>query len=185
MDCPDDNFLSAYCEGLLSDTEAQRARAHLENCADCSALLTILTDATRPATGPKDPLVGQLLAGTYRLTSPIGSGGMGRVYAAEQVRLQRRVAVKILSAELCNHPEALERFKREARVCAGLGNRHIVDVLDFNQMADGTPYMVMELLEGEDLAQRPPGGPRSHPLEWRFLMNCERRLTDSGAPDEL
>ncbi len=59
-----------------------------------------------------------------------------------------------LSAELCRHPEALERCKREARVCAGLGNRHIVDVLDFNQMADGTPYMVMELLGGEDLALR-------------------------------
>jgi hypothetical protein len=84
----------------------------------------------------------------------IGAGGMGTVCAARHLRLGRPVAVKLLSRELKAVPEAFERFRQEARLASSLGSRHIIDVLDFNEDEEGAPYMVMEMLQGEDLAQR-------------------------------
>ena len=152
MACLDDNTVQALLEGRLAADRADGARAHLSACDDCRRLVSAL-DTRGPGTAPH-PLAGQLLGDTYRLSVPVGSGGMGTVFAAEHVRLGRTVAVKILSEPLRQHPEALDRFRREALISAGLGSRHIVDVLDFNRMPDGTPFMVMELLDGEDLAER-------------------------------
>jgi serine/threonine-protein kinase len=150
MACLDANSVAAYVEGALSSGEAQQVSEHLSACAECRSLVAILQAGGETP----DPLVGQVLADTYRLVHSLGSGGMGTVYAAEHVRLGRRVAVKVLRPDLRQHPEVVERFKREAQICSTLGSRHIIDVLDFNQARDGTLYMVMELLRGEDLAQR-------------------------------
>lgn len=89
-----------------------------------------------------------------------GRGGMGAVYRAEQVRLGRVVAVKVLPPGLTPDPLARERFEREARILSGLNHPHIVPIHDFGALADGTLYLVMEWAEGGDLAGRLDGKPQ-------------------------
>jgi serine/threonine-protein kinase len=79
---------------------------------------------------------------------------MGAVYEATHLRLPKRFAVKFLQRDLPKDKEAFARFQREAEIASSLGNRHIAEVVDFNAMPDGSPYMVMEYLEGEDLSTR-------------------------------
>ncbi|MCP4447847.1 MAG: protein kinase [Myxococcales bacterium] len=94
---------------------------------------------------------GTLIADTYRVYSVIGSGGMGKVYEAAHKRLPQRVAIKVISGD--HHEESLARLRQEAEIASSVGHPHIVRVFDFNALPDGRPYMVMEFLEGEDLAK--------------------------------
>jgi len=100
--------------------------------------------------------VGSLLNGTYRLERIIAEGGMGVVYEAQHVRLPRRFAVKILGKPVDSDTTAttLARFRREAEIASTLAHPHIVEVFDYQVAESGAPYLVMELLEGEDLADR-------------------------------
>jgi serine/threonine-protein kinase len=92
--------------------------------------------------------------GSYRVLEPIGKGGMGMVFRAEHVKLPRRVALKVLHAELAADTEAVARFINEAEVVNRIGHEHIVDITDFGTTPDGECYFVMEYLDGESLAQR-------------------------------
>lgn len=96
--------------------------------------------------------VGDVLAGKYRVEQVLGKGGMGYVVAAMHTQLDQRVAVKFMVPELCEHPEAVARFLREARAAVRIRSEHVARVLDVGTMDDGTPYMVMEFLWGRDLA---------------------------------
>ena len=98
------------------------------------------------------------LLGPYEIQSPLGAGGMGEVYRARDTRLDRTVAVKILSAHLSSNPEAKERFEREARAISSLNHPNICQLYDVGSQ-DGTSYLVMEYLEGETLADRLRKGP--------------------------
>lgn len=98
-----------------------------------------------------DPRVGTLAEGRYRILRRLGEGGMGIVYQAENERVRRKVALKTLRVDLASDGAAVERFQREAFAATAIGDRHIVEVLDMGQLDDGTPFLVMELLEGEDL----------------------------------
>jgi tRNA A-37 threonylcarbamoyl transferase component Bud32 len=106
--------------------------------------------SAQPGTG----LIGTVLGGSYRITRLIGQGGMGAVYEGVQLRLERRVAVKLMARELSANAEAIARFRREAEVTSQLGHPHIVQVFDFGEAPTGEPYLVMEYLEGEDLERR-------------------------------
>jgi serine/threonine-protein kinase len=99
-------------------------------------------------------MVGAVLQDSFRLTGLIGRGGMGTVYEGTQLRLNKRVAIKLLSRDLASNEEALARFRREAEVTSQLGHPHIVHVFDFGTAPSGEPYLVMEYLEGEDLDLR-------------------------------
>jgi serine/threonine protein kinase len=99
-------------------------------------------------------LAGTTLEGAYRITRPIGEGGMSAVYEAVQLRLNKRVAVKVMARELALNTEALARFQREAEITSHLRHPHLVTVMDFGTASTGQPYLVMEYLEGADLAQR-------------------------------
>ena len=99
-------------------------------------------------------LVGVVLEGAYRITRLLGEGGMGAVYEAVQLRLNKRVAVKLMARDLAANREALARFHREAEITSHLGHPHLVTVFDFGQAESGEPYLVMEYLEGEDLDHR-------------------------------
>ena len=95
------------------------------------------------------------LIGQYKVKEFLGEGGMGTVYEVEHVALARSYALKVLRARVVDRDEtAAERFLREARTAARVRHPNIVDVFDFGHMPDGRPYFVMELLEGESLADR-------------------------------
>ncbi|WP_437967719.1 serine/threonine-protein kinase [Sorangium sp. So ce260] len=97
---------------------------------------------------------GKTLNGRYTLIRLLGRGGMGAVYEAEDAEQGRRVAVKIMNAEIAHSRSALERFEREARAVSAIRTEHIVRVLDTGMDREtGAPFLVMELLRGEDLAQ--------------------------------
>jgi eukaryotic-like serine/threonine-protein kinase len=95
--------------------------------------------------------IGVTVAGSYRIVRHIGSGSSGHVFSAEHARLGKRVAVKLLRAEAAGSERAVLRFRREAKTVARLQHEHIVSVIDCGELQDQTPYLVMELLEGEDL----------------------------------
>jgi serine/threonine-protein kinase len=96
---------------------------------------------------------GDILAGKYRVERVLGSGGMGVVVAAYHLQLHQRVAIKFLLPEALSNTEAVERFAREARAAVKITSEHVARVIDVGTLDTGAPYMVMEFLEGHDLAQ--------------------------------
>ncbi len=96
---------------------------------------------------------GQVLAGKYRIERVLGEGGMGVVVEAHDISLERRVAIKFLLPDFVKHPEATQRFMREARAAAKIQSEHVARVIDVSTLETGAPYMVMEFLEGLDLSQ--------------------------------
>ncbi|HEY3254747.1 MAG TPA: serine/threonine-protein kinase [Polyangiaceae bacterium] len=100
------------------------------------------------------PLVGTVLRGTYEVRSVVDRGGMGIVFEAEQVRLRRKVAIKILPIHLAQERKALLRFQREAELVSLLQHPHVVQIVDFDTTEQGEPYIVMEFLTGESLELR-------------------------------
>jgi eukaryotic-like serine/threonine-protein kinase len=104
---------------------------------------------------------GLILDGHYRLRQLLGRGGMGEVWEAEHTRLPKQFAIKFLLALSKSEPELLMRFQREAEIASRLAHPSIVQVTDFNILADGTAYIVMERLVGEDLRARLSRGPVS------------------------
>jgi serine/threonine protein kinase len=101
-----------------------------------------------------DHSTGVVLNGTYRVISVLAEGAMGVVYLASHLRLpDKRFAIKVLKRQL-SQPDLHARFRQEAEIAAKLSHPNIVDVVDFNEMEEGYPYIVMEYLEGETLGQR-------------------------------
>ena len=96
--------------------------------------------------------IGDVVAGKYVIERAIGEGGMGVVYAARNRELEQRVAIKFLLPEFAEQGMAAERFRREARAAARLRGEHVCRVLDVGTMEAGVPFMVMEYLDGRDLA---------------------------------
>src|SRR5215831_13927815 len=88
--------------------------------------------------------------GPYQILAPLGAGGMGEVYRAQDSRLRREVALKILPADMADDPGRRQRFELEARALAALRHPNIVAVFDFGS-EDGVSYIVSELVEGESL----------------------------------
>lgn len=96
---------------------------------------------------------------TVRLERPLGSGGMGSVWVAEHTTLRTQVVVKLMRPDLAKDPETLYRFSREAAAAANVKSPHVVSILDHGVAPDGSPFITMELLEGEDLGARLARGP--------------------------
>ena len=138
------------------DEEATRAAAaappmmECPRCGRCedAGVATCPADGTpmRPV-----PAVPRVVDDKYRLEQLLGRGGMGAVYRARDLRLDRRVAVKVVRAELLGDPEARRRFRREAQLVARLQHPSIVSIFDYGSLPDGGAFLVMELVKGEDL----------------------------------
>jgi serine/threonine protein kinase len=96
---------------------------------------------------------GSILGGSYRVVRSIEKGRMGEVFEAAHVRLGGRYAVKMLSPEVRSHPELLQQLAHDARVTSSLRHPSILQFIDFDTAPDGSPYLVVELLEGEELGQ--------------------------------
>src|SRR6267142_6367549 len=99
------------------------------------------------------PLTPGTRLGPYEIVAPLGAGGMGEVYRAKDTRLGREVAVKVLPQHLSSNPEIRARFEREAKTVSSLNHPHICTLHDVGREGE-TDYLVMELVEGETLAQR-------------------------------
>jgi serine/threonine protein kinase len=103
--------------------------------------------------GPQDEgLEGVVLANRYRIDKRLGAGGMGEVYRATNVVIDRPVAIKVLHRELTRNAEIVERFLREAKAASVVRHPNVVDVLDVLEH-EGVPFIVQELLNGRDLAK--------------------------------
>jgi serine/threonine-protein kinase len=122
-----------------------------------------------PASGsfPQAPaapsLVGEVIDGRYRIFKKLGEGGMGEVYAAEHVHIDKKFALKLLKAEIVSNAEAVKRFQQEARSSSSIKHRNIIAVEDFGRLTDGRIYMCMELLAGaalNDMIQQPMAADR-------------------------
>jgi serine/threonine-protein kinase len=114
-------------------------------------------------------LTGTLLGGRYRVGEPLGEGGMGTVYAAVQEGLDRRVALKVMHPHLSSDTELRGRFQREAHVVAMLGHPNVVQISDFQTNEDEPPFLVMELLHGENLRDVLKRTPRLEPARVAYI----------------
>ncbi len=113
---------------------------------------------------------GELLDGKYRIIRLIGEGGMGAVYEGENIRINRRVAIKVLHAALTTNAEVTQRFEREAQAAGRIGNDHILEVIDLGVLPNGDRFIVMEFLDGEPLSARISQRKRLTPQELAPLV---------------
>lgn len=125
---------------------------------------------------PRDPLVGRVL-GHFRLERRIGAGGMGAVYEAVHIKIQKRAAVKVLSAQLARNREYAARFLNEAKAVNIISHPNLVEIFEFGQEPDGTLFLVMELLNGELLADRLQRSPEG--LDRKLALRLAREVADA------
>src|ERR1041385_7233503 len=130
----------------------------------------------RPKTGG-DPLVGRVIADRYLILARLGEGGMGRVYLAEHVKMNRQCAVKVMSPSLMNDTESLARFAREAANAARILHPNVAAVFDFGE-SDRMVYLVMEYVDGEALSAILA---RETILEPRRALDLARQIADGLA----
>lgn len=140
--------------------EAQPTATSASICPTCSATFDGVLQfcphdgARLTAQAAARSLVGQVLADRYRIVRKIGEGGMGEVFEAQHVYIDKRFALKTLRPEITGNADVVTRFQQEARSASSIGHENIVAVDDFGRLADGTLYLAMEFLEGESLAER-------------------------------
>lgn len=128
-----------------------RGRSFFENEAGFDS--TIRATRAEVAGNPRDPYLGRVLQSRYRVLRRIGQGSAGVVYLAEHVQEARQVAIKILLPQLTAAREASERFRREANISRLVRNSHVVAVTELGQLPDGSLFLVMEYLQGTDVAR--------------------------------
>lgn len=98
-------------------------------------------------------LIGKIVEGRYKVLRKMGEGGMGTVYLAEHITIEKKVALKVLLHDYARKTDLKERFLQEAKAAARIGHENIVDITDFGDTPDGSVFFAMEFLEGEDLSQ--------------------------------
>ena len=169
--CAGDQALEREVRSLLSSQE--QAGNFLEAPAIEVAARELALDRDRDAQQGCDPIIGQSIS-HYRIVKKLGSGGMGVVYAAEDIRLHRLAALKFLPDEAAGGPQARARFQREARAASALNHTNICTVYDIGEH-DGRPFLAMEHLEGADLRQHL----RLHTLEMETVLRWGIEIADA------
>ena len=126
--------------------------------------------------GP-DPMIGQVLSGLYKVEGQIGEGGMGRVYMAVHIHLDKPFAVKVLSERVAANKTAVDRLLQEAKAASSIDHDNIVDVVSFDATDEGRVFLVMEMLEGVSLADLVDQGPmrleRALPIAYQVCQALE------------
>jgi eukaryotic-like serine/threonine-protein kinase len=128
-------------------------KTHYPQGAFCAGDGTVL----QPEAG--GGLVGKVLADRYRILRLVGEGGMGQVFEAQHVNINKRFAIKLLRPEVVGSPQSLARFRQEAWAASSIGHDNIVEIDDFATLPSGEVYLAMEFLDGQSLAERLRDGP--------------------------
>ena len=166
-------FLATACAG--DDGLRREVESLLAQEPDAAAFMSVpaVVGASAVLDHAKGELVGRRL-GAYEVLAPLGAGGMGDVYRAKDSRLDRVVAIKVLSAHIAADPELKQRFEREAKTLAALSHPHICPVFDVGKQ-DDIDFLVMEYLEGQTLASRLEKG--ALPLDQ--ALECAIQIADA------
>jgi len=201
-DCPSAELLVEFARGGTGLPAATREviSTHARGCEECGQVLAAFTRGPAAASGrgsgtlklaPGDPRLappgahataaapgirtGDVLAGKYRVERVIGLGGMGVVVAATHLQLGQQVALKLMLPHAFQSPDATARFLREARAAAQIQGEHVASVRDIGTLESGAPFIVMELLRGQDLSDvlKTRGGlPPEEAIDY-VLQACE------------
>jgi len=123
----------------------------------------------------QDPYLGATIDGRYKVEALLGEGGMGVVYRCTHTIIGKKVAMKVLRADLARDAEVTERFLNEAKAASTIGNAHIIDISDFGQFPDGSTYFVMEFLSGQPLSRALEGG---QPVAVTRIIHIARQLAE-------
>jgi len=146
-------------------------------------LVTISPSAATPGTGSvqpgkHDPYLGCTIDERYLVEAVLGEGGMGVVYRCSHKIIGKKVAMKVLRADLARDAEVTERFLNEAKAASAIGNPHIIDISDFGQFPDGSTYFIMEFLDGTPLSNVVEGGV---PVAVPRILHIARQLSEGLA----
>jgi serine/threonine-protein kinase len=202
MPCLDEETILSFCHGSMAADSRRRVEAHIAECDECRALVSAVVSSSLappkelvadPAVAPTTPAeglgserrdaglvsapvrAGDLLGGKYSVERVLGAGGMGVVVAARHLQLGQLVALKFLLPAAVEAPGAIARFSREGKAAARITSEHVARVIDTGTLENGSPYLVMEYLEGVDLraltAER-KRLPASEAIEY-VLQACE------------
>jgi eukaryotic-like serine/threonine-protein kinase len=128
-----------------------------------------------------EPMIGQLIGERYKVIKKIGEGGMGEVYVAEHIHIEKRVALKLLRAEVLSNQEAVSRFRIEARSASSIGHDNIIQIDDFGTLSDGRVYMAMEFLSGAPLNDMLAKEPLPLPRALDILIQVTKGLSAAHA----
>jgi serine/threonine-protein kinase len=131
-----------------------------------------------PAVFSSAALVGYTIDNRYKIESILGEGGMGVVYGCRHKIIDKKVAMKVLRADMARDKEVTERFLTEAKAASSIGNEHIIDISDFGLLPDGSTYFVMEYLDGQPLSKLLEG---NTPVPVPRLLHIAAQLTEGLA----
>jgi eukaryotic-like serine/threonine-protein kinase len=123
----------------------------------------------------QDPYLGATIDGRYKVEALLGEGGMGVVYRCVHTIIGKKVAMKVLRADLARDAEVTERFLNEAKAASSIGNAHIIDISDFGQFPDGAAYFVMEFLNGQPMSKLVEG---EQPLAVQRILHLARQIAE-------
>ncbi|HEV8547939.1 MAG TPA: serine/threonine-protein kinase [Polyangiaceae bacterium] len=137
-----------------------------------------IPDVETPSRDRRDPYVGSVIDGRYKVETVLGEGGMGVVYRCSHTIIGKKLALKVLRADLARDSEVTERFLNEARAASAIGNPHIIDISDFGQFPDGSTYFVMEFLTGKALTATGADGQR---MSMDRILKVSRQLGEGLA----
>ncbi|MFT3694945.1 MAG: serine/threonine-protein kinase [Kofleriaceae bacterium] len=156
MVCPGTEVFQQLVAGQLATDVRAEVADHAAGCVACAGLVSALVTKASSAGGvyARSPIVvGGIVGGRFRIEQILGVGGMGVVVAATHVELGNQVAIKFMRDEMVSSPTLVDRFIREARAVVRLETDHVCRVIDVARTDAGSPYIVMEHLQGTDLAR--------------------------------
>jgi hypothetical protein len=126
-----------------------------------------------------DPFVGKVIDGRYEIQQRIGEGGMGVVYRARQISIDRIIAIKMLNSQMAQDPNWVQRFYNEAKACSRLQHPNTIRMFDFGQTQEGRLFMTMEFLDGISLRQAVDQGPLAPQRVIKVLIQCCASLAEA------
>jgi serine/threonine-protein kinase len=189
--CPGRDRIARFVEGTLSPDDEDSLRGHTDVCATCRRLVAdigagtgsvpFIAEPPKTREAEREGVIGPgaLVGGKYRIARLIGTGGMGKVFAAVHVDLGHTLAIKVMHPEMARDADSVKRFLREGRAAALLKSDHAARINDVGRLPSGVPFLVMEYLEGEDLDRRRKRGPMQVEEVVDYMLQALAAITEA------